>query len=388
MNITNKINRELRGDRVIWMIVALLAFCSVLSVYSSTGTIAYKMKEGNTTYYLIKQVLTLGCGIFFAYLCYLLHYMKYSKWAPWLLVTAIGLLLATLLFGTEINSARRWLTIPFIGLTFQTSDFAKLALIIYVAREIASRQEQIKNFRAAFLPIVIPVVIVCGLIAVANLSTALVLFTTCILMMYIGRVQIKYIAYLLGLGIITFSVILLLSYVTGFGRAETWISRIREFVQDSEGGYQIQQAKIAIAKGGWFGLGPGNGMQRNHLPSPYADYIYAMIMEEFGIIGAFFIMLLYIWLFMRSVRLVTRSPKAFGALLAVGLSIILMIQALANMAVSVDLVPVTGLALPMISMGGTSLIFTCISFGIILSVSKYIEGKLEDKNSLKTAVQS
>ncbi len=385
MYITNKINSELKGDRVIWMIVALLAFCSVLSVYSSTGTIAYKMREGNTTYYLIKQVLTLGCGIFFAYLCYLLHYMKYSKWAPWLLVSAIGLLMLTLLVGTEINHAKRWLTIPFIGITFQTSDFAKLALIIYVAREIASRQEQIKNFRTAFVPILIPVIIVCGLIAVANLSTALVLFTTCILMMYIGRVQIKYIAYLLGFGIITFSLILLLSYVTGFGRAETWISRIREFVQDSDGGYQIQQAKIAIAKGGWFGLGPGNGMQRNHLPSPYADYIYAMIMEEFGILGALFIMLLYVWLFMRSVRLVTRSPKAFGALLAVGLSIILMIQALANMAVSVDLVPVTGLALPMLSMGGTSLVFSCISFGIILSVSKYIENKIDEKSTTKPA---
>jgi len=380
MSISNKINLELKGDRVIWMIVAFLAICSILSVYSSTGTIAYKMKEGNTTYYLIKQILTLGAGIFLAYLCYLLHYMKYSKWAPMLLVFAIGLLLFTLLFGTDINSARRWITIPIIGITIQSSDFAKLALITYVAREIASRQEQIKDFKTAFLPILTPILIVCGLIAVANLSTALVLFTTCIIMMYIGRVQLKYIVYLLGLGIVLFAIILLMSYLTGYGRAETWISRIREFVQNTDGGYQIKQAKIAIAKGGWFGVGPGNGMQRNHLPSPYADYIYAMIMEEFGIIGALFIMILYIWLFIRSVRLVTRSPKAFGALLAVGLSIILVIQALANMAVSVDLVPVTGLALPMISMGGTSLIFSCVSFGIILSVSKFIENKHDEKN--------
>lgn len=372
--IITRINAELRGDRAIWAVVILLAVFSLLAVYSSTGNLAYQQFGGNTEAMLFRHAVILVGGLVLTYLCHLMHYMTFSRSAPLLLVLAVPLLIYTLFFGAEVNEARRWIEVPFVGISFQTSDFAKLALVIYVARAISAKQEYIKDFNSAFLPIILPILLICGLIAPANLSTSLLLFFTCILMMIVGRVAFQYILLLLLLGLVVFSILILLGQAFPESiRLETWISRVREFVTEPEGGFQVQQAKIAIANGEWFGVGPGNSVQRNFLPSPYADFIYAIICEEYGILGGTAVIGLYVLLFFRITRLVTRSSKSFGAILAVGLGILLVTQAFINIAVSVDLVPVTGLTLPMISRGGTSVMFSCIALGIILSVSKYIE---------------
>lgn len=374
-----RINAELRGDRVIWAIIALVSIFSIMAVYSSTGTLAYRERGGNTEAFLFKHLIILGVGLLMAYICHLLHYMKYHRWAPTLFLLAIPMLFYTLTLGADINEAKRWVMIPYVGISFQTSDFAKLALIIFVARSISTKQDYIKDFNSAFLPIIVPVLLICGLIAPANLSTALLLFLTCLGMMFVGRVSIRYIFLLLMLGLVVFSILIFIGQaMPEVVRVETWTSRMQEFMYNPDGGHQSMQAKIAIANGEWFGLGPGNSIQRNYLPSPYSDFIYSIICEEYGLIGGGVIILLYVLFFFRITRLVTKSPKAFGAILAMGLGIMLVLQALVNIAVAVNLVPVTGVTLPMISMGGTSLMFTCIAFGIILSVSKYIESVATD----------
>ncbi len=374
LSLKSRVYQELKGDLAIWLIIGFLAAFSLMAVYSSTETLAYKERGGNTEYFLIKHFIILVGGLCLTYICHLIYYMRYSLIAPFLLLVSIPLLIVTLFFGPEINEARRWLEVPGLGITFQSSDFAKIALIIYVARSIAFKQEVIKDFSGAFVPIIVPVLIVCGLIAPADLSSAIILFVTCLTMMFIGRIKLKYIAVLCILGLFVLAGIIALGSVfPDFIRVDTWTSRIDAFINDAQGGYQIQQAKIAIAEGGWFGVGPGQSTQNNYLPYPYADFIYAIICEEYGLLGGSAIILLYLFLTFRCMRLVTRSPKTFGAMLAIGLCLSLVMQAFANIAVSVHLVPVTGLTLPMVSMGGTSILFACISFGIILSVSKYIE---------------
>ncbi len=368
-----RILAELRGDRVVWAIVLLLAVLSLLTVYSSTGTLAYRNNmspEG----YLIQHFVFIAGGLFITYICYLLHYQRYSRFAPYLLLLCVPLLLYTLALGPEINNARRWIMIPVINKTFQTSDFAKLALIVYVARVISAKQEYIKEFKEAFLPIIVPVLIVCGLIAPADLSTASLLFFTCVLMMFIGRVALKYIGLLLLLGVVLFAFLIVAAeFAPDIIRLDTWTSRVNEFANNPLGGDQVQQSKIAIARGGIFGEGPGDSIQRNSLPAAYSDFIYAIIVEEYGLLGGIAVIGLYLLLFMRCVKLITKSDKAFGAIVVFGLGLILTVQAFANIAVAVHLVPVTGLTLPLISMGGTSVLFTSIMVGIILSVSKYIE---------------
>lgn len=378
MSLLNRINAELKGDRVIWAILAVLSVFSILVVYSSTGTLAWRERGGDTEAYLFKHTMILAMGLALAYLAYLMHYRRYAKIAPILLLAAVPLLLLTIMFGAEINDARRWIVIPGLGLSFQTSDFAKLALIVYVAREISSKQDYIKDWKQAFVPIIVPVLIVCGLIAPANLSTAVLLMVVCIGMMFVGRVSLKYIGLLLLLGVVLFSALIFLGeFFPNYIRVDTWTSRITDFIENPQGSFQIQQAKIAIANGEWIGNGPGNSIQRNFLPSPYADFIYAVICEEYGFVGGALIIVLYVVLFFRVTRLVTKSPKAFGAMMATGLTMLLVMQAFANIAVSVHLVPVTGLSLPMISMGGTSTLFSCLAFGMILSVSKHIEATAE-----------
>ncbi|MDX2136309.1 MAG: FtsW/RodA/SpoVE family cell cycle protein [Saprospiraceae bacterium] len=375
MSLANRIKAELRGDRTIWMIIALLSIFSILAVYSASSTVAWQHRNGNTTAYLISHLVRLGFGLVLVYLCHLLHYRQYQRMAPYLILVTVPLLGLTLFLGMEINDANRWLQIPGLGVSFQTSEFAKIALIIYIARELTRKQDYIRSFKDAFLPIIVPVLIVCGMIAPANLSTAALLFATCIALMYMGRVSIQYILLLAVLGLVVFAFLVALGRLEpDLVRVETWYSRLDEFVHNADGGYQVQQAKIAIANGGIFGVGPGNSIARNFLPYAYADFIYAIICEEYGMVGGLVLMTLYVLLFLQTVKLVTNSPKAFGSFLAIGLSLLITVQALGNMAVNVNLLPATGLNLPLISMGGTSMLFTCIALGMILSVSKYIEG--------------
>ena len=373
MQTINEIYDHLKGDKVIWFIVGLLGLFSILAVYSAAGSMAFRYRDGNTEYYLIQQAVFIMVGFVVMYICYNLHYMQYSKWAPYLLLPTIVLLLWTIFFGTEINEARRWISIPWIDKTIQTSDIAKLTLIIFIARSLSMRQDVIKGFKTGFMPVLAAVCMICMLIVPADLSTAGLLFLTCLLMMFIGRVSMKYIILLMLIGAVGMLLIWALGTVfPDMIRIETWSARINEFLY-TDGGYQIEQSKIAIANGGWIGVGPGGSFQKNYLPYPYADFIYSIICEEYGVVGGLFILGLYLWLLIRCIGIVTRCPKAFGAILAMGLCLNLVIQAFANIAVSVHLLPVTGLTLPLVSMGGTSMLFTCMSLGIILSVSRYVE---------------
>jgi cell division protein FtsW len=377
MSMINRVTAELRGDKVIWAIVGILALFSVLAVYSSTSALAFQGKTGNTEYYLIKQMLILGLGLVITYLFYLIHYKRFSVWAPYMLLITIPLLLLTQMFGIEINNATRWLEIPGIGLTFQPSDFAKIAIITYVARSISAKQEYITDFQSAFLPLIVPVILICLLIAISNLSTALVIFVTCLTMMFVGRVAGQYIFLLIFCGIVAFAGLIVIGKAfpeTGV-RVNTWVSRLKNWTGEEENSdkFQVKASKMAIANGGMIGKGPGNSVQKNFLPMAYTDYIYSVIIEEYGLLGGGFLMFLFVLLFMRVVRLVTIGSKTFPAMLAMGLTIIIVMQALANMAVAVDLVPVTGLSIPMVGHGGTSLLFSCVAFGMILSVSKHIE---------------
>ncbi len=378
----NQLLTKTKGDRVIWLTVIFLTIISSLAVYSSTGSLAFKYQEGNTEYYLFKHLVIFAVGILIMYLSHLVNYKYYSRIAQLLLYISIPLLAFTLFFGVDINNAKRWLTIPVINMSFQTSDLAKLALIMYMARVLSKKQDTIRDFKHGFLPAVIPPLIICALIAPSNLSTASILFATCVLLMFIGRVKMKYIFSMIGAGVTALTLIIIIALFTPFqARVLTWKSRIDNYMHDEKGSYQVQQAKIAIANGGVVGAGPGNSKQRNFLPSPYADFIFAIIIEEYGLIGASVIILLYLLFLQRCIKIFIKSPGAFGAFLAIGLSFALVIQAFINMAVAVNLLPVTGVTLPLISMGGTSIWFTSISIGIILSVSRYVEQEDQKQNA-------
>ncbi|MBP9884141.1 MAG: cell division protein FtsW [Chitinophagales bacterium] len=377
--------KKTQGDKYIWLVVIFLSIISMLAVYSSTGSLAFKYQGGNMEYYVVKQGLMILFGLFLMYLAHKINYTYYSRIAQLLLFISIPLLAFTLIFGVEINDARRWLTIPVVNVSFQTSDLAKLGLILYLARALAKNQGNIKDFKSGFLPVMLPPIIVCGLIAPSNLSTAAILFATCLLLMFIGRINMKYIAIMGGAGILLLALIIIIAMNTSFhARVDTWISRITDFFGDGQEAYQMQQSKIAIANGGLFGVGPGNSTQRNFLPSPYSDFIYAIIIEEYGFIGALLLIVLYLFFLLRCIKLFTKSPGAFGAFLAVGLSFSLVVQALINMAVVVNLLPTTGVTLPMVSMGGTSLWFTSLAIGIILSVSRNVEKEEEREDGTAT----
>lgn len=368
----NALLERTKGDRWIWLIIIMLSLISIMAVYSATGTIAYKKGISAEKYLLYKHVIFVLLGIGMIYISHLLDYKYYAGISKILMIVTIPLLVYTLIFGTNLNEASRWVKIPVIGLTFQTSDLAKLSLITFLARMLTRKQENIKDVKNSFLPIMGSVVVVFGLIAKANLSTGLMLFGVSILLLIVGRVSIKQISIVCAGGVVMMFFLFLTTE-----RAGTWKSRIDTFMhpelQHSDKTYQSDHSKIALATGGLFGKGPGNSTERNYLPHPYSDFIFAIIIEEYGTVGGLTVMILYLVLLYRCVRIVTRSPKAFGALLAAGLSFSLTIQAFANMAVAVGLGPVTGVPLPLVSMGGTSMIFTSIAFGIILSVSRDVE---------------
>jgi cell division protein FtsW len=367
-----------KGDLVIWIVVLILSVFSLLAVYSSTATMAYKSQKG-TEYYLMKHLMLMAFGLALMFYAHRINYKYYSRIAQILLWVTVPLLFVTYFAGTHINSASRWLTLPGVNLTFQTSDLAKLALIMYTARMLSKKQDVISDFRKATIPILAPVILVCLIIFPANFSTAAVLFTSCALLMFIGRMEIKHLLGVIGVSVAAVTFFILTAYTLNLhiARVDTWVGRVDNFVHggDADESYQNQQAKIAVATGGLFGKGPGNSEQKNFLPNPFSDFIFAIIVEEYGSIGGIVLIFLYLLLLYRSVRIVIRSPKAFGALLAAGLSFSLVLQAFINMAVAVHLFPVTGLTLPQVSMGGTSLWFTSIAFGIILSVSRDIEEK-------------
>ena len=379
-----KVAKDIKGDKVIWIVVVILCIFSLLAVYSSTGTLAYKKQQGNTEYYLFKHLMILIFGLGLMYITHLVKYTYYSRISQIGLFLTFPLLLVTLVSGTNLNDANRWLTVPIVNLTFQSSDVAKLFLIMYLARVLSKKQELVQDFRKGFLPVIIPVIAITLLILPANFSTAAILFVTCIVLMFIGRISLKYMISLAALGIVSIFMIFMLSksFPALFPRGTTWVARIDHFLHKKEAEpdatYQVDQAKIAIVQGGILGKSPGKSTQRNFLPHPYSDFIFAIIIEEYGLVGGIFVLLLYLILFFRVIRIATRCQGNFGSLLSIGIGFSLVFQALINMAVAVNLFPVTGQTLPLVSMGGTSIWFTSISLGIILSVSRTAEIETRD----------
>ncbi|MGE0568673.1 MAG: FtsW/RodA/SpoVE family cell cycle protein [Bacteroidia bacterium] len=373
-----KLFSYLKGDKVIWAIMFLLSLLSVLVVYSAVVTLAHKFKQGNAEFYLVKHFGLICAGLFLAYLFHKMKYTSFSKVAQIGFYLCIPLLLFTLLKGVSTGEASRWIEIPGTKLTFQSSDIAKIILLLYVARTLTLKQDMIQTFKGLTIHLLLPILIICLLILPANFSTAALLFSNCFFLMFVGKVNIKFLGYILA---ICFAGTILLGTLVYTApnlipRGKTWKSRIEHFIKsDSKGNYQSEQAKIAVATGGLIGKGPGNSTQRAFLPQASSDFIYAIIIEEYGILTGVLIIFLYLILFFRGIRILRDTDKTFGGLISVGLSFSLVFQALINMAVAVNLFPVTGQPLPLISMGGTSILFTMISLGIIISVSKDINNK-------------
>ncbi len=376
--------KYLKGDPVIWAVIILLSIFSLLAVYSSTGSLAYRFQGGNTSYYILKHATILLMGLIITYVTHLIPYKYFSRISQLLLYIAIPLLLVTLVYGVTRNQASRWLSLPGLSLTFQTSDIAKLAIVMYTARILSKKQDNIKDFKGAFRPLILPLLLICALVLPANFSTAMLIFSTVFILMFIGRVNLKHLFGLVGIIVILVGSFVTLALTNDWeGRVGTWQNRIENFVSgEEEDNYQVTQAKIAIVSGGLVNLRPGKSMQRNFLPHPYSDFIYAIIIEEYGLLGGLIVLALYLYLLFRAAMLVKKSPRTFPAFLAVGLAVMITFQAMINMAVVVNLLPVTGQPLPMISMGGSSLLFTCIAFGIIQSVSRGIRVQQEAAEKL------
>ncbi|MCF6359646.1 MAG: FtsW/RodA/SpoVE family cell cycle protein [Cyclobacteriaceae bacterium] len=358
------LNNNIKGDPVIWAIAIILGVISLFVVYSSTRALAYRNME-STEYYLLKHTLLIALSLFAMWVAHNIDYRFYSTLAKAGMILSVPLLIYTWVAGTSLNEASRWITIPVINQVFQPSDLAKLSLIAGIAAMLAKRQQNIEDFKTTLIPMLVWSGIICGLIAMADLSTAIMLFATVMLIMFIGRVPLKYLGLLVLVGAMAGS----LAFVVG-QRGATAKSRVEAFFNDDRLPYQAEQARIAIASGGITGKGPGKSAQKDFLPHPYSDFVYAIIIEEYGMIGGAIIILLYLALLFRGMKAVANSERAFGGLLSAGLSFALVIQAMVNMGVVVGLGPITGLPLPFLSMGGTSLLFTGMSLGIILSVSR------------------
>ena len=356
-------DKNLQGDPVIWAVVFALSIISVLVVYSSIGTLAYK-RTVSPEMILIKHSFMVCLGLASMWFAHKVDYRYYSKISRLALWISVPLLIYTFTNGTTINDAARWISIPIIG-SFQPSDFASLALIINLASMLSKKQQNIEDIKDSLIPMLIWCGVICGLIALTNLSTAVLLFATCMLVMFIGRVPVKYLAMLVLVGLLAGAVAL------KFGvRGETAKNRILSFVNGSELPFQAKHARIAVATGGVIGKGPGNSDQRNILPHPYSDFVYAIVIEEYGMIGGIIVLVLYLILLHRGMKAAYNSERAFGGLLSAGLSFDLVCQAMVNMGVVVGLGPITGQPLPLVSMGGTAMVFAGLSVGIILSVSR------------------
>lgn len=388
-------NKLFKGDRIIWMVVAMLSLISLLAVYSATGGYAYMKYDGSNVYALMRHAATMLVGLSILYVAHLLDYTFYSKLMTYLFVLSIPLLLYTLLKGADLNDAKR--VIHIFGISFQSSDMAKVALMGYLARELTKRQDNIKDFKEAFVPLMIPVLLVVGLIFPENLSTAAMLLMSAMVLLFIGRINMKHLMVFFVIAAVAMSIYMLikLNDENDNGRVDVWFNRIESFFGSDEegadddtikfedaGDFQKQQSQIAIAGGGFFGKSPGKSTQRNFLPHPYSDFIYAIIVEEYGLLGGIVVVLLYLILLFRAMVIINAMPMSFGGYLAFGLAFMLVLQAMINMGVAVGILPVTGQPLPFVSMGGSSMMFTGLAIGMIISVSKEINK--DEENELET----
>ncbi|MEL4456044.1 FtsW/RodA/SpoVE family cell cycle protein [Lutimonas vermicola] len=381
---------NIKGDKTIWAIIAVLAIFSFLPVYSASTNLVYVAGKGSTLGYLLKHAILLLLGFVIVYTTHKVPYRYFSGLSVLMLPVVILLLVYTLTQGTVIDGANasRWISIPFIGIGFQTSTLAAVVLMIYVARYLARNKEKEITFKESFLYMWMPVGLVLILILPANFSTTAITFFMVVLLSFLGGYPVKFIATILGVGVL--SLVLFILTAKAFPEAmkntriNTWSSRIENFASgESEDNYQAEKAKIAIASGEIYGKGPGKSVQKNFLPQSSSDFIYAIIGEEFGLIGAILIILFFLGLLFRIVIIATKSTTIFGTLLCLGVGLPIIFQAMINMGVAVGLFPVTGQPLPLISTGGTSIWMTCFAIGIVLSVSasdkEIVTGKQKDE---------
>jgi len=382
----NRIARMFRGDRAIWALVALFMIYSLLAVYSSSAGLAFSRFGGNTTYFLRSQFLMLALGLVIIIVTHRLPVYIYSSLANIIFIAAIILLVLTLFVGVRINEATRWIEIPGTGFRLQSSDVAKVALIIYLARALSQNQQDLNNFRLVTLRLVMPVAAVCLLIISENMSTALMIFGISILVMFVGRVPVKFLLAYAGIAIAGLVLVIFLITVIwpGNNRVQVWKQRVENFFSSEKASddesFQTNQARIAIATGGLFGKAPGKSTQRNMLPQSNSDFIFAIIVEEYGLIfGAIPLILAYMILLFRGIAIAKKCETAFPAFLVLGLTLMIVIQALVNMLVAAGLFPVTGQTLPLISWGRTSVLVVSFSIGAILSVSRVNNARLRNE---------
>lgn len=406
-------DRFFGGDRVLWIIIAILSVVSLLVIYSSTASMAYRKAGGDTSHYFLTQLKFIVLGFAAMIAVHRINYQRYAR--PRLLalvfLAALFFMLLTFFIGVNLNSASRWIRIPLIGVTFQPSDFLRIALIAILAQQLAKRQTIIhripllpaltpsgwrKNPRKNFdiltqttLPILGPIVVACGAIFISNFSTAAITFATCWIMLYMGRVRVRELWRLVALIVVAMAVVITFMYIFNIGRSHTWVNRLglgdalqkteRVDARGNDDDLQQEQAKIAIASGGLMGKGPGNSTQRSNLPHSYSDFAYAFIVEEYGFVGAAGILFLYLCIFFRGIVTFRRCGTAFPSLLVLGLCLMITFQAICNMLVSVCLFPVTGQTLPLISLGGSSIVFTCVALGLILGISRQVKEQSLDR---------
>ena len=376
---------NIKGDRIIWAIAALLAIFSFLPVYSAASNLAYIGSGSNTFSYFIKHFVHLFLGFSIIYGVHKIPYRYFRGLSMVMIPVVLILLIITMLQGATIGGANasRWIRVPIVGFTFQPSTLAALVLMVYVARYLSKVKDEIISFRESVLPLWLPVFIVLALILPANFSTAALIFLMVILLTYVGGYPLKYLSIIIGSGVVVLALFVLTAKAFPDlmpNRVDTWSSRISSFIDSevTQEDYQIEKAKIAIATGGLQGLGPGKSIQKNFLPQSSSDFIFAIIIEEYGLIGGILLLILYLWLLFRIVIVAQKSDSVFGKLLAIGVGIPVIFQALVNMGVAVQLFPVTGQTLPLISSGGTSIWVTCLALGVVLSVSAKRD---EDKNN-------
>ncbi|MBP1665885.1 MAG: cell cycle protein [Bacteroidetes bacterium] len=376
------LTRTFKGDRALWGLVALFMVYSLLAVYSSSVNVAFRNYGGNTTFFLKSQFFILMLGLVIIVIVHYLPYRIYFSLAGIFLILAAALLVLTFFFGVRINEATRWLEIPGTNFRFQTSDVAKVALVLYLARTLSKYQKELNNFVLVTKYFILPVGIICGLIMPENLSTALMIFGISIVILYIGRVPVRFLVAYIGMAVacvVLFA--LLLSAVTDENRVVEWKNRMKDFLTgkvDEINDYQSNQAKIAISTGGLFGKAPGRSTQRNMLPQSNSDFIFAIIIEEYGLLlGAIPLILAYMILLFRGIAIAKKCETAFPAFLVLGLTVMIVVQAIMNMMVAVGLLPVTGQTLPMVSWGRTSVLMMSFSIGVILSVSRVVNARLK-----------
>lgn len=378
---------NIKGDKAIWAVVALLALFSFLPVYSASSNLAYLYGDGNTIKFLLKHFAHLLLGFAILYGVHRIPYHYFRGLSIIALPVVFVLLLITLSQGTTIGgaTASRWIRIPFVGVGFQTSTLAAVVLMTYVARYLSKIKDKNITFKETLLPLWLPVFLILGLILPANFSTTAIIFAMVATLMFIGGYPIRYLAVIVMAGIIVLGLFYGFAKISKIDsltiKVNTWENRVTNFFdnEDTEADYQIEKAKIAIASGKLTGLGPGKSVQKNFLPQSSSDFIYAIIVEEFGMIGAVFLLLLYLLLLFRLVVVVHKCDSLFGQLLVVGIGLPIIFQALINMGVAVELFPVTGQTLPLISSGGTSIWMTCLAIGMVLSVSAKREVKISEE---------